>query len=127
MHAPVSRKPTVILVDDDAALRTALKFNLEVEGFEVETCESGEAFLLRPAHPGPSCVILDYNLPGATGLETLHQLRQRGDDTPALIITSNPPLTLRDAVRETTGARLVEKPLLGDALLGSIRELLAEN
>lgn len=125
MHAPLSRKPTVILVDDDAALRTALKFNLEVEGFEVETCESGEALLLRPPPLGPSCVILDYNLPGVTGLEALRQLRQRGDRTPALIITSNPPLTLRDAVRET-GARLVEKPLLGDALLGSIREVLAE-
>ncbi len=119
-HAP---RPIVILVDDDPALRLALKFNLEIEGFDVETCESGEALLLRELPAGPACLVLDYNLPGISGLDALRQLRRRNVEMPVLVITSNPPLHLREGIR-AAGARLIEKPLLGDALLGGIREVL---
>ncbi len=124
MLNPTLLKPIVVLVDDDAALRTALKFNLEIEGFEVQTCESGEALLLRELPTGSACLVLDYNLPGITGLEALTQLRDRRVDLPALIITSNPPLKVRNGILAAR-ASLVEKPLLGDALVGSIRAALA--
>ncbi|WP_332770166.1 response regulator transcription factor [Phenylobacterium sp.] len=119
----VHPRPTVLLVDDDAALRAALKFNLEIEGFDVETCESGEALLLRSLPAGPACMVLDYNLPGITGLEALVQLRDRQVDIPALIITSTPSLHVRERIR-AAGARLIEKPLLGDALVGGIHDAL---
>lgn len=124
MLNPTLLRPIVVLVDDDAALRTALKFNLEIEGFEVQTCESGEALLLRELPTGSACLVLDYNLPGITGLEALTQLRDRRVDLPALIITSNPPLKVRNGILAAR-ASLVEKPLLGDALVGSIRAALA--
>lgn len=123
MLNPIPPKPTVVLVDDDAALRTALKFNLEIEGFEVLTCESGEALLLRDLPAAAACLVLDYNLPGITGLEALTQLRDREVRLPALIITSNPPAKVRDGIRRVD-AKLVEKPLLGDVLVGSIHEAL---
>ena len=124
MHDSTDPRPTIILVDDNAALRAALKFNLEIEGFQVETCESGEALLLRDLPTGRACVVLDYNLPGITGLDALSQLRHRHVDLPALIITSTPSLHVRERIR-AAGADLVEKPLLGDALVGGIREALA--
>lgn len=117
-------RPTIILVDDDAALRAALRFNLEIEGFRVETCESGEALLLRDLPTGRACVVLDYNLPGITGLDALNQLRHRRVTLPVLIITSHPPPNVREGIR-AAGASLIEKPLLGDALVGGIREALA--
>lgn len=123
MLDPNPPKPTVILVDDDAALRTALKFNLEIEGFDVVTCESGEALLLSDLPAAPACLVLDYNLPGISGLDALVQLRDRQVRLPALIITSNPPAKVRDGIR-AVHARLVEKPLLGDTLVGSIHEAL---
>jgi len=116
-------RPTVLLVDDDAALRTALKFSLELEGFDVETYESGEAFLLRDDPEGRTCVVMDLNLPGIDGLETLRQLRSRGVGLPALLITSHPrPATRASAA--AVGAAIVEKPLLGDHLVGEIRSAL---
>lgn len=124
MLNPTPVRPIVLLVDDDAALRTALKFNLEIEGFEVQTCESGEALLLRDLPTTGACLVIDYNLPGVTGLDALRQLRERQVDLPALIITSNPPLKVREGIAAAR-ARLVEKPLLGDALVWSIRDLLA--
>jgi FixJ family two-component response regulator len=116
-------KPTVILVDDDAALRTALKFSLELEGFEVVACDSAETLLARELPAADACLVLDYNLPGMSGLDALVRLRDRDVRLPALIITSHPRAKVRDGIRAAR-ARLVEKPLLGDTLVGSIQDAL---
>lgn len=118
-----SPRPTILLVDDDAALRVALKFSLELEGFAVETFESGEALLLRGVPAGPTCLVLDYKLGGIDGLETLQQLRARGFDTPAVIVTGHLNPAVRQAIA-TAGATIVYKPLMGDALVGEIRAAL---
>ena len=117
------RRPTVFVVDDDAAVRRALAFALDLEGFEVETFESGEALLLRCPPPTPGCLVLDERLPGASGLDTLRQLRTRCVDLPAILITSHPNAALR-AAAAGAGAPLLEKPLLGDTLITAIHEAL---
>lgn len=121
---PYALRPLVIIVDDDPALCSALKFSLETEGFRVETHESGEALLLRDLPGSDACLIIDERLPGITGLNALRQLRLRGVDLPAMLITSNPSPATRDAAAEAR-APIVEKPLLGDALLEPIRAALA--
>lgn len=115
--------PIIALVDDDADLRTALRFALEVEGFQVETFESGEALLLRAPFVGSACIVLDYRLPGIDGLETLRQLRRRGVETPVVVITGHLPSPVSSALVQA-GARIVDKPLLGDSLVGAIRATL---
>jgi FixJ family two-component response regulator len=110
-------------VDDDAALRTALKFSLELEGFDVETFESGEALLLRDDPSGSVCLVMDLNLPGIDGLGVLRELRGRGINAPALLITSHPRPTVR-AGAAAIGAVIVEKPLLGDHLVGAIHHAI---
>lgn len=124
MLQPLASRPTVVLVDDDAALRTALKFSLEIEGFAVETCESGEDLLDWPLPTADACLVVDYNLTGINGLAALEELRSRKVTLPALLITSHPRLAVRLAA-EAAQARIVEKPLLGDALVGEIRSALA--
>lgn len=117
--------PSVYLVDDDQALRTALKFSLELEGFDVRTFENGEDLLrARLPHRG-GCLILDQNLPGLSGLEALSVLRSRAVNLPALLITSHLAAGLRDTAK-TAKATVVEKPLLGDVLVGCIWRALDE-
>lgn len=115
--------PKVLLVDDDVALLDALRFSLELEGFEVETFASGEALLLRDPPPPGACLVLDQKLSGVSGLATLGQLRARNIALPALLITSHPNPALRAAAAKA-GVRIVEKPLMGDALVESIRSAM---
>jgi len=114
----------IVLVDDDAALRQALKFSLEIEGFEVETCETGEDLIAHGLPEADACLVLDYKLGGITGLDALETLRARGVALPAILITSNPKPGTR-ARAQRSGATIVEKPLLGDLLIAKIRAALA--
>jgi FixJ family two-component response regulator len=121
---PFASRPLVVIVEDDAALRGSLKFSLELDGFQVETCETGEDLLARELPPDGACLVIDQRLPGITGLEALRRLRERDIGLPALLITSHPQPALR-AAADAAGVPIIEKPLLGDVLLGSIRAALA--
>lgn len=113
----------VYVVDDDAAVRRALEFALDLEGFGVETFESGEALLLRNRPEAPGCLVIDERLPGVSGIETLRQLRARAVDLPAILVTSHPKPALRDAAARA-GAPIVEKPLEGETLIAAIHKLM---
>lgn len=119
-------RPTIHVVDDDAAVRRALAFTLDLEGFDVETYESGEALLLREAPRAPGCLVIDQRLPGASGLDTLQQLRARDVALPAIFVTSHPRPAFRSAAA-AAGAPILEKPLEGETLISAIRALLAPN
>ncbi|HEX5263501.1 MAG TPA: response regulator [Phenylobacterium sp.] len=115
--------PTVLVVDDDAAVRTALEFTLELEGFDVVTCESGEALLLRDLPARNACLVIGERLPGISGMETLQRLRARQVTLPAILVSSHPKAAFR-AAAEAAGAPILEKPLIGDALMTSIHDAL---
>jgi len=80
--------------------------------------------LRQAALPAPACVVLDLNLPGASGLDALAVLRERGLDCPAILITTQPKPPVVAAAAEL-GVRILEKPLLGDALPSAIRDLIS--
>ena len=68
-------KPTVLIVDDEAGVRSALSGVLRDEGYDVETVESGEACLDRVGRAPYDVIVLDIWLPGMDGLVTLARLR----------------------------------------------------
>ena len=113
----------VLLVDDDPSLRAALKFALELEGFEVEVYATAEELERDAVFADSSCLVVDYRLPGMDGLALLAKLHDRGVTAPAIVITSNPPKKLRQAI-SNANAVLVEKPLLCDELKANILGLL---
>lgn len=115
--------PLIVLVEDDASVRQALTFALQIEGYRIEVHESAEAVLRSQPAPKAACLILDQNLPGTPGVTALQILRARGLDCPAILITTQPKPEVRDAAARL-GARIVEKPLLGGVLPLAIRELL---
>ena len=69
--------PRILVVEDEAALALILTYNLEAEGFAVEHVERGEEAELRLAETPPDLVILDWMLPGVSGLEICRRLRAR--------------------------------------------------
>lgn len=111
---------SVILVDDDAAVRMAIAFAFEAAGLRVFTFADAESALAADL-PGDACFVFDQRLPGLSGLEAFQTLRRRGDRRPAVFITSHPKPDFR-AAAAAAGAPIIEKPLLGDALLLAVRQ-----
>jgi two-component system, LuxR family, response regulator FixJ len=121
--APPEQRPLVIIVDDDRAVRSSLRFSLEIEGYAVRTyCDSDE--LLNGSDLGASsCLVVDHNLPGMNGLEAIAQLRQRRVLVPAILITTHPSAAVRERAAKAA-VPIVEKPFLENALLDQIEAAL---
>ncbi|HEX4173907.1 MAG TPA: phosphate regulon transcriptional regulator PhoB [Acetobacteraceae bacterium] len=119
-------KPLVLVVEDEAALVTMLRYNLEKQGFRVEEATDGQEALTRIAEVQPDLVLLDWMLPQMSGLEVCRQIRRRSAtrDLPVIMVTAR--TDDQDTVRGlNTGADdYIAKPFSMDALLARIRALL---
>ncbi|MCP5433760.1 MAG: response regulator, partial [Alphaproteobacteria bacterium] len=94
----IAPSPCVIVVDDDPDLTGALRFHLELEGRTVRCFSSAAALLKEEALPDRGCLVLDYHLPGMTGLELLGRLREAGVTLPAIMITTDQGDGLRERI-----------------------------
>jgi two-component system response regulator MprA len=84
----------ILVVDDDRAVRDALRRALTLGGYEVQVAEDGEQALELIAQAVPEAVVLDVGLPGIDGLEVCRRVRRLGNRVPILILTA------RDAVAD---------------------------
>lgn len=116
--------PTVVIVEDDVALLQALRFMLLSEGLQAVTCETGEALLALELPEPPCCLVVDERLPGVRGLSALEALRERGVETPAFLITTDPGADAYSRAA-AAGVQVIEKPLVGDVLLAAVQAALA--
>ena len=82
--------PTVLIVDDDAALREGLAETLADLGHRAEQAADGEAALRRIARGGVDAVLLDLRMPGLDGMEVLRRLRARAEPPPVAVLTAVP-------------------------------------
>ena len=115
----------VLIVDDDAAVRGALKFALELEGFDVRIYDRGEALLADHDLPATGCLVVDYRMPGMNGLELIDHLRDRSVELPAILIVSDHPSQKLRRLAQRSGVQdVLEKPLSDSALIESIRHAL---
>jgi two-component system, LuxR family, response regulator FixJ len=110
---------TVLLVDDDPALRSSLEFILGIEGYIVRAYGRGRELLNDTNLPDEGCMVIDQRLPDIEGLKLIDALRARSVNLPAILITTNPNKALRRRAEEARVA-IVEKPLLTGTLFQKI-------
>ncbi len=120
--SPISR--TIAIIDDDMAVCESTRFLLEIYDFEVLTYRSGDDFLVED--PDVACLIVDYQMPGMSGLEFLSELRKRGNEVPAIMMSATVSPTLQRQTAELGIKQVMEKPLAHQALLLAIEKELRQ-
>jgi two-component system, OmpR family, response regulator MprA len=114
----------ILLVDDDARIRDAVRRVLELEDYEVEVAGDGGAALERVADWHPDAMILDVMMPAPDGLEVCRRLRARGDRTPVLIVTARQRTEDRVDGLDAGADDYLVKPFELAELLARLRALL---
>ncbi len=84
----MSIRPTILIVEDDEAIATALALNLRIAHYEAEVVHDGEAVLTRVEERSPDLILLDINLPKRDGLSVLAELRKRGELVPVVVLSA---------------------------------------
>ncbi len=114
----------ITIVDDDGAVRGALRDTLEGVGYGVQDFASAEAFMVHhraaSGHGDSLCLLIDGHLPGMSGLDLLTQLRADGDRSPAIIITGRGDVHMAVAAMQAGAMDFIEKPAGTAELLASI-------
>jgi two-component system phosphate regulon response regulator PhoB len=123
---PTDRAPRILVVEDEAALALLLAYNLEAEGFQVEHVERGDEAELRLAETPFDLVILDWMLPGVSGLEICRRLRAR-DATrtmPVVMLTARGDENERVRGLSVGADDYVVKPFSTPELMARVHALL---
>lgn len=123
----MSGAPTILLVDDDPEIREMTGLLLGGAGFEVRTASSGEEAIYRTQQERFDLILLDINMPGVDGWETLRLLREdEGNQaTPVIMFSVNFELREKLYALQQGAQDYVTKPFDTDGLLRRIREALA--
>jgi FixJ family two-component response regulator len=113
----------ISIVDDDPAVRDALRLVFELEGFRVSIFPDGGAFLASVKMRQPSCVILDVHMPGRSGLDVLNEL---GPNFPGIVFMISGQGDIPMAVEAVKlGAHdFIEKPFDADTVVERVRDAL---
>jgi DNA-binding response OmpR family regulator len=114
----------ILAVDDDLAILRALRRGLRLEGFEVETTDSGAQALDLVDQTVPEAVVLDVSLPGISGIEVCSRLRARGSEVPVLILSALDDVADRVAGLAAGADDYVVKPFDLAELVLRLRALL---
>src|SRR5215470_11785474 len=116
---------SVLIVDDEAAIRESLETLLEFEGYAVESAETGEDGLSRMAERPFDLVLLDFALPDRNGLEILADIRSRDPGLAVIMITAYG--TVDNAVRamQNGATNFIQKPWDNEKLLADVRTAVA--
>jgi two-component system CheB/CheR fusion protein len=116
--------PTVFVIDDDATLRATMLELLALDGRNVETYSSCEAFLetYRPSQKG--CLVVDAQMQGMGGLALLERLKAEGTELPAIMITGFGDVSMAVRAMKAGAVDFIEKPVDPDELLAGIESAL---
>ncbi|WP_151771882.1 response regulator transcription factor [Streptomyces abyssomicinicus] len=115
---------TVLLAEDDRAIRNALARALTLEGYEVTAVSDGAAALEQATATAPDVLVLDVMMPGVDGLQVCRELRARGDRTPILMLTALVETADRIAGLDAGADDYVPKPFEVDEVFARLRALL---
>src|SRR5437868_5702053 len=116
---------SILIIDDEAAIRESLQTLLEMEGFNVVTASTGDEGTSAAAEQRFDLVLLDYALPDCTGLDVLREIRERDPQMSVIMITAYG--TVENAVRaiQCGAANFIQKPWDNDKLLADVQSAIS--
>ncbi len=117
---PNLRDPKVLVVDDDASVRVALRRLIRSAGFVVETFASAEDLLEAWPSDNWGCLIVDIQMPGLSGLELQTKLAALGSTVPIIFITAHDDPNVRSRALNSGAADFLEKPFDDEELIAAI-------
>ena len=128
-HRPPDRQSEsiVFVVDDDVSVRESLRLLVRSVGWEVETFESAGAFLARPRHEGPGCLLLDLSLPDFHGLEVQQRMAADRRAVPIIFITGHGDVPMTVRAMKAGAAEFLTKPVDTEILLRSVASAIEQS
>jgi FixJ family two-component response regulator len=116
--------PTVIIIDDDALVRASIQGMLKSVGLRSEAFATPQEFLRSQHSDGPSCLILDVQLPGLSGLDFQKELADAGFKIPIIFITGYGDIPMSVKAIKSGAVEFLTKPFRDQDLLDAIQQAL---
>ena len=116
--------PTVFIVDDDDAIRNAMKSLLDSVGQPSEVFASADEFLAEVTDRRPGCLVLDIRMPGLGGLELQQELNRRGNRIPIIFITGHGDIPMAVEAMQNGALDFIQKPFRDQELLDRVSDAL---
>ncbi len=117
----------VFVIDDDASMRKGLARLLRSAGYKSEIFESASDFLTRAPHSGLSCVVVDVQMPGLTGIELQKDLIQRHREEQLVFITGHGDIPMCAQAMKAGAVDFLRKPFRADDLLECVHSALVRS
>lgn len=120
-------KHHILVVEDEAKLAQFIKLELEYEDYQVTVSPDGLDGLANAREYNPDLILLDWMLPGISGVEICHRLRQTGDKVPIILLTAKDEISDRVKGLDAGADDYLVKPFSIEELLARIRANLRRN
>jgi DNA-binding NtrC family response regulator len=114
----------VYVIDDDMSAREGVAGLLRSAGMMAKTFASGEEFLAAPRSRKPSCLVLDVNLPGLSGLDLQRELAKSDVDVPIIFLTGHGDIPMTVRALKAGAVNFLTKPFDDEELLNAIRQCI---
>lgn len=124
MPTPPRSDAVIAIVDDDLSVREGLSSLIRSAGLQVETFASAPEFLARPAAETPSCLVLDLELPGLSGLDLQKQMAESGLEIPIVFLTGHGDIPASVKAMKAGAVEFLTKPFDEQELLRAIQEAI---
>jgi RNA polymerase sigma factor (sigma-70 family) len=122
---PAADAPTIVVLDDDQAVRVGLERLMRSAGYNVVTHGSARDFLDAPPVRGPGCLVLDLRMPGMGGLVLQREVMARGADLPIVFLTGHGSVPQSVQAMKQGAVDFLEKPARAEVLFAAVEQALA--
>ena len=118
--------PTLLIADDDPQLRTALAEVFQSQGYQVRTASTGEESLELLEKSPVDCLLIDFNLPGLTGLETIQIVHQQLIYPVSILITAQPTTNVLQMALSLKVYTVLAKPVARAVVTNTVQRALKQ-
>ena len=117
-------RPIVFVVDDDASIRDSLRDLIGSAGLNVQTFASAQEFLASPRPDAASCLVLDVQLPGLSGLDLQQELTKLDAQIPIIFITGHGDIPMTVRAMKAGAIEFLTKPFRDEDLLNAVEQAI---